>query len=80
MLSLNDELKEKLCICNITKNGTYWNKTESNEIECLESCGDGYEPELLTKKCVEKCDPSKHFNFNDKCYNESCPSGTASPG
>ena len=76
VLSLNDELKDKLCICDITKNGTYWNKTESNEIECLESCGDGYEPELLTKKCVEKCDPSKHFNFNDQCYIESCPSGT----
>jgi len=75
-LSLNDSLKNKICICDIIYSDKKWNKTILNEIECLNTCEEGYEPELLTHKCVEKCNPDKHFNFNDKCYKEDCPPGT----
>ena len=73
--SLNSNLKDNLCICNINTN-IYWNRTEQNEIQCLEKCEDGYEPEPLTHKCIEKCNPNKHFNFNDQCYINNCPNGT----
>ena len=75
-LSLNNDLKNKLCICKILNSNKNWNKTILNTIECLDACGDGYEPEALTRKCVEKCNPNKHYNFNDKCYKDHCPPGT----
>jgi len=75
-LLLNNDLKNKICICDIINSDKKWNKTILNEIECLDSCGDDYEPEPLTHKCVEKCNPDKHFNFNDKCYKDDCPPGT----
>jgi len=53
-LSLDNSLKNKLCICDIT-NGV-WNKINStNEIflqECLNQCPEGYEPETITNKCI----------------------------
>ena len=73
-LTLNENIKDKACICNI--NILNWNKTELNKIECLEDCGDGYEPESLTNKCIEKCNPIKDYNFNDECYKDNCPIGT----
>ena len=75
-LSLNNDLKNKICICNIINSDINWNKTILNEIKCFDTCGDGYEAESLTHKCVEKCNPNKHFNFNDKCYKDNCPPGT----
>ena len=54
-LSLNDNLKEKICVCN-TSNGV-WSNINSNEEyyqECLDICPDGYEPESITKQCIEK--------------------------
>ena len=75
-LLLNDSLIDKLCICDIINSDIKWNKTELNEIECLQSCLDDYEPESLTHKCIEKCNPNKDFNFNDNCYKDGCPSGT----
>ena len=75
-LSLSDGLKNKICICDIINSDKKWKKTISNEIECLDTCGDDYEPESLTHKCVEKCNPNKDFNFNDKCYKDDCPPGT----
>ena len=74
-LSLIDNLKDNLCICNINSN-IYWNRTEQNDIQCLEKCEDDYEPESLTNKCIEKCNPNKHFNFNDQCIINNCPNGT----
>ena len=74
-LSLNDNLKNKICICDINTD-IKWNKTENNEIECLTTCGDEYEEENLTHKCVEKCNPIKHYSFNDECFKEECPNGT----
>ena len=75
-LSLNENLKNKICICDIINTNINWNKTELNQIECLENCGKDYEPDLLTHKCTEKCNTNKHYNFNDKCYKEGCPIGT----
>ena len=59
-LSLDNNLKDKLCICDTT-NGV-WKKIldTSNNLflqECvdsLDSCQEGYEPESLTNQCVEK--------------------------
>ena len=75
-LALTNDLKNKICICDIINTNIYWNKTETNEIECLESCADYYEPEPLTHKCIEKCNPNKHYNFNGGCYKDNCPNGT----
>ena len=75
-LSLEENLKNKICICDIINSEIKWNKTEFNQIECLEECSDDYEPEKLTHKCVEKCNPNKHYNFNNECYKEGCPNGT----
>ena len=75
-LSLNFNLKDNICICDFINSNIYWNKTEKNEIKCLEKCEDYYEPEPLTHKCIEKCNPNKHFNFNDQCYIDNCPNGT----
>jgi hypothetical protein len=75
-LSLTNDLKNKICICNIINSDINWNKTTLNEIECLNACGEGYEPESLTHKCIERCNPNKDFNFNDECYKNNCPPGT----
>ena len=75
-LSLKGNLKNNLCICDFINSNIYWNKTEQNEMKCLEKCEDDYEPDPLTHKCIEKCNPNKHFNFNDQCYIDKCPNGT----
>jgi len=75
-LELKDNLKDYLCICNIMNSNINWNKTEQNQIECLEKCDDDYEPEPLTHKCIEICNPNKHYNFNEECYKDGCPNGT----
>ena len=64
-----------MCICNINS-GKKWNITILNQIECLDTCGNDYEPEPLTHKCVEKCNPDKDFIFNGVCYKDDCPPGT----
>ena len=59
-LALDNNLKDKLCICDTT-NGV-WNKIQdtNNNLyyqECLNglnSCSEGYEPESLTNQCVIK--------------------------
>ena len=75
-LSLKGNLKDNLCICDFINSNIYWNKTGQNDIQCLEKCEGDYEPEPLTHKCIEKCNPNKHFNFNDQCYIDDCPNGT----
>ena len=54
-LSLNINLINKICICDTT-NGV-WSNLNSNELyyqECLTECPEGYEPEEITKYCIEK--------------------------
>ena len=34
------------------------------------------EPEEITHKCIDKCDPLFDFVFNEKCYKFNCPKGT----
>ena len=55
-LSIDNDLINKLCICNISK-GVWSNITESNQQyfqECLNSCPEGYEPEIITNQCLKK--------------------------
>ena len=54
-LSLNDSLKDKLCICNIVDG--VWNlinNTNDYYQECLNECPNGYEPESVAKQCVRE--------------------------
>ena len=56
-LSISDEnIKNKLCICEII-NGVWSNINIEGDLyhqECLSECEDGYEPEEVTKLCVQK--------------------------
>ena len=54
-LSLDDNIINKLCICNIN-NGVWSNFPLNNELyfqECLTSCPEGYKPENITHHCIE---------------------------
>ena len=53
-LSLNNNLKDKICICDIINSNINWIMNGLNEIECLENCSDGYEPESFRggKQCI----------------------------
>ena len=65
-LSIEDDLINKLCICNTTE-GVWSNITSSNEQyfqECLHKCPDGYEPEPITKQCI----PKTIFRYPDEYY------------
>jgi len=59
---LDDNLEDKLCICNI--NDGFWSNIESNSEnelyfqKCLTECSKGYEPEDLTNFCIEKTELS----------------------
>ena len=54
-LHLEDELINKICICDITS--LVWSNSISNILysqECLNECPEGFEPETLTNQCIEK--------------------------
>ena len=52
-LSLDDNLLNKICICDTT-NGVWSNINHENENfqQCLTSCPEGYIPEDITKQCI----------------------------
>ena len=78
-LSLETDLISKQCVCDIINTEINWNKesTDGKILQiCTENCEEEYEPDQLTRKCVEKCNPSRHYVFNDICYKEGCPEGT----
>ena len=56
-LSISDEnIKNKLCICEII-NGVWSNINIEGDLyhqKCLSGCEDGFEPEEITKLCVQK--------------------------
>ena len=55
ILSLDDTLKNKICVCD--KNNSVWinNTIENNNYqECLTSCPDGYVPEEISNHCILK--------------------------
>lgn len=73
----NSELTPEMCICDIIN--YYWTIKFSNGInliQCLETCEENYSPDLLTHRCIDKCDKTKHYIFNDICYISGCPEGT----
>mgnify|MGYP002623862319 CR=1 FL=1 len=78
-LSVSDtNLIDKKCVCDINTRNWKVDDTVTEKIDqiCTENCDEGYEPDDITHKCVEKCDPSRHFVFNDICYKEGCPEET----
>ena len=55
LLLNNDNLLNKLCICNINT-GVWNNIANDNQLyyqECLSQCNEGYKPESITKQCLE---------------------------
>ena len=78
-LSINNDLINHQCVCDIINRQINWNiqNSEGKILQvCVENCEEDYEPDSLTRKCVEKCFPSRHYVFNDICYKEGCPEGT----
>ena len=77
-LLIGDELVDKICVCDI--NNSYWTLEISNDLnilmECSENCEEGYEPDLSTHRCIEKCNPAINYVFNNICYTLGCPDGT----
>ena len=58
-LKLDDNLIDKICICDI-ENGVWTNNNSNSESyfqNCLSECTIGYEPENITNYCVEKIEP-----------------------
>ena len=57
LLLLNNDLINKICICDINSNEVWNNITNDNFEyfqECLNECPEGYEPESITRQCIEK--------------------------
>ena len=80
-LGINSELTNNTCVCDIINNDdlkwTY--DTLKEEQECVNNClEDKYEiiPEGITRKCVNKCDPSIDYVFNNECFKDGCPKDT----
>ena len=78
LLLISNELIDKICICDIYN--FYWTLKISSNLkilmECSNNCEEGYEPELITRRCIEKCNPEIHFIFNNECFTSGCPEGT----
>ena len=78
-LSISNDLINHQCVCDTINTQINWIiQNDADEILqiCVESCEDEYEPDTLTRKCVEKCNPSRHYVFNNICYKEGCPEGS----
>ena len=81
LLGINDDLIDKICVCNtISDENLKWTfDTTNEEQECVNICDNSIyevEPEPITHKCIEKCNPLTDFVFNDICYKYNCPEGT----
>lgn len=78
-LSVSNDLINKICICDIINTNINWEVNLDNDLSfqtCVDSCVEDYEPDPITRQCVEKCKPEKHFVFNNICYKKGCPSGS----
>ena len=80
-LGINNDLINKICVCDIINNESIkWTyNTITKEQECVYSCNEEIfeiEPEQLTHKCVDKCNPLIDYIFNNKCFKYSCPERT----
>ena len=71
----DDNIKNKLCICDITSGVWSNNNLNSNNVlyyqECLNQCPDEYEPEGVTKYCIEKTDTSIESTTEESKTEES---------
>ena len=80
LIDSNINLKNNICICDIISNNNLrWTYDEINEEQnCLSSCPeDKYdsEPDPITNKCLDKCNPLTDYVFNGQCYKSGCPTG-----
>lgn len=78
-LSVSNDLINKICICDIINTNINWELNLDNGLSlqtCVANCIEDYEPDPITRQCVEKCKPEKHFVFNNICYRKGCPSGS----
>jgi len=80
-IDINLDLIDKICVCDIINNNNLkWNfNKRNNEQECLSICDENIyesEPDPITHKCIEKCNPLSDYVFNDKCFKYNCPEGT----
>ena len=80
-LGINDTLIDKICVCDIISDTNLkWTFDSINEEqECVSTCDETLyeiEPESITHKCIEKCDPAVEYVFNGICYRNSCPENT----
>ena len=80
-LFLNDNLVDKICICDINK--SVWKKIESENNyyqDCLSSCPNGFIPEDISKECVINNIPNDNniicsVKYENHCFQE-CPTDT----
>ncbi len=80
-LGINDNLIDKICVCDIISDENLkWTYSPINEQqECVNECDETLyeiEPESITHKCVDRCDPLTDYVFNDICYKYNCPENT----
>ena len=80
-LDIDSGLIDKICVCDITiDNNLKWIYDKINkEQDCLTICNEDIyenEPESITHKCIEKCNPLSDYVFNDVCFKYNCPEGT----
>ena len=80
-LGINDDLVDKICVCDIISHTSLkWTyNIIDKEQECVNTCDEDLyeiEPESITHKCIEKCNPLTDYIFNSICYRKNCPEGT----
>ena len=79
-LNIENEYLNKICVCNIFNENVKWDFSVSNEgfksQKCLTECPDEYEPNAISKRCIESCLSYRHYMFNDECYFEGFPENT----
>ena len=80
-LDINSDLIDKICVCDIINdNNLKWIYDKKNkEQECLPNCNENIyekEPDPITHKCIEKCNPLSDYVFNEDCFKDKCPEGT----
>ena len=90
-LSLDNNLEDRICICDIINSNLYWelNISNNNYFQiCVNKCPINYRLDILTHKCikinkVEIIYPQEYYDnpnnclaiYNNKCYSQ-CPKGT----
>ena len=78
-LNIIDEHINRICICDIINTNTNWKFAIIDGVysqECVNECEDEYEPNSISRRCIESCLSYKHYMFNNECYYDDCPEHT----